>query len=311
MKKSLLLILGLIAIGVFAFAQDPDVASETSKKSIDWMQVIFTGGYLLGVFILLPIVAYTNLKEKLYDPSKSKESPDYIEGMDEATRNFKAQEILEKIEAKLTPFTDKEGNELVTITKGSQARFMKYGLDYINKYLQPTDDTVKARVNEFVVVYNDRTKRAYTGSNWVMACGIGVGILFVVTGGFSTFVVIHALGLIFYYLSSRTSFYRLEKRMDRFGGSGGMVGKIMTALFLGNGVKHYMKEGSGPWKRDWETEGQMAMVGILILAIVALLLGLFAAVLGVLNSIINYSSNFLTPFKKEQKWYEENFEIAA
>ena len=311
MKKILFFIAALLCLSVIVVAQEPEVAAETSKKSIDWMQVILGGGYLLGVFVLFPLVVYTNLKEKLYDPSSSADSLSPEEGLSEEDRNLKARAILEKIEEKLTPFTSDSGESMVTITKGSQAKFMKNGLDYINKHLMPTDEDVVARVNEFSEVYKDRTRRAYTGSNWVLACGIGVGGLMVATAGFDTFIIIHTIGLIFYYLSSRTTFYNLEKRMDRFGGKGGVAGKIMTALFLGNGVKYYVKQGSGPWKRDWETEGSMAMMGIVLLVIAALFLGLFAAALGVINSLINYSTNFVNPFKKEDKWYNDNFAMAA
>ena len=311
MKKISFFIAALLCLGVVVVAQEPEVAAETSKKSIDWMQIILGGGYLVGVFVLFPLVVYTNLKEKLFDPSSAAESLTPEEGLSEEDRNLKARMILEKIEEKLTPFTSDSGEEMVTITKGSQAKFMKNGLDYINKYLMPTDEAVIARVNELSEVYKDRTRRAYTGSNWVLACGIGVGVLMVATAGFDTFIVIHTIGLIFYYLSSRTTFYNLEKRMDRFGSRGGVTGKIMTALFLGNGVKYYVKQGSGPWKRDWETEGSMAMIGIVLLAIAALFLGLFAAALGVINSIINYSTNFVNPFKKEDKWYNDNFGMAA
>ncbi len=164
-----------------------------------------------------------------------------------------------------------------------------------------------ARINEFSEVYADRAKRAFTGSKWVIACSAGVGALFLYSAGISTFIFIHFLGLLFYILSSRTAFYTIEKRMERFGGGSGVLGSIMTGLFLGNGVKHYIRDSSGYRRRDWETEGQMAIIGLVIMIFVALLLGFFTAFLGVINTFLNYSTSFVIPFKSNDDWFERNF----
>lgn len=291
-------------------SQNPELTKEKSKenKGVDWFEVIILVGYLGGVFVLLPIVIYTNRKEKLFVPnSNNQDQISIIEGLTEEQRNQKAQEILEQIETRLTSFKGEDGSDWITISKGSQAKFMKYGLDYINKKLNPTDQTLVERINEFSNVYNDRTRRAFTGSNWVIGCSAALALLFFFTGGISVFLFIHLLGLVFYFLSSRTTFYGIEKRMKYFGGGSGFIGGLMTGLFLGNGVKYYIKEGSGPWKRDWETEGQMALMGIVLLLIAAMILGFFAAFLGVINFVINYSTSFILPFKSEEKWYLENF----
>lgn len=312
-KYILMLVVAALLPAVALFAQDSlQVANEGSgsNSGMDPFEMVIFLGYFVSVLVLLPIVVYTNLKEGLFDPEiVEPDAP--ISGMDEEERNDAAEEILERIEDKLTPFKDENGNEMITITKGSQAKFMKRGLDYINKKLQPTDPLIKARVNEFAEVYEDRAARAFTGSWWIIVCSAGVGALMVGSGGFSTFIVIHFLGLLFYVLSSRTTMYGIEKRMKAFKFVPGIVGGIMGGLFLGGGTKYYMKSGSGPWKRDWETEGQMAMIGLMIMAIVALVLGFLAAVLGVLNFVFNYSTSFLLPIKSDQKWYEENFKLKA
>jgi len=308
MKKQTLLSLFILFLTcAFAHASG-NVDSTSQSKGIDWVEVIFAGGYLVGVFILLPIVIYTNLKEKLFVSGPVNENEIIsMENLSEEEKNSRAETILIKIEEKLTAVTADDGTEMVTITKGSQARFMKRGLDYINKVLNPTDEDVIARVKEFTAVYNDRTQRAFTGSYWIIACSAGVGALMLYTAGFSTFIVIHFLGLLFYILSSRTTFYGIEKRMKIFGGGSGIIGGIMTGLFIGDGAKYYVKHGNGPWKRDWETEGNMAIIGLLIFIFVALILGFLAAFLGVLNFVINYSTSFILPFKNEVKWYEEKF----
>ena len=291
----------------------PLLAADTntgtsSGGDIDWVQMIFAGSYLLGVFVLLPVVVFTNMKEGLFHPEESgQSSSEVVKHMSEEERNDISIEILEKIGEKLTPFKSEEGEDMITITKGSQARFMKYGLDYINKKLKPTDPEIVDRVKEFEEVYEDRAQRAFTGSNWIIGCSIGVGVLMLMTAGITTFIFIHILGLVFYVLSSRTTMYGIEKRLKYFGSGGGMLGRILSSLFLGEGTKYYVKHGGGPWKRDWETEGQMAIFGLIIMIFVALVLGFFATFLGVINFFINYSTSFLNPMQNEEKWYMQNF----
>ena len=304
MKRNALIALCLFSI--FSLTLYANQVDTKSSDGINWFNVLILIGYLGGVFILLPIVIYTNLKEKLYD-SGDDSPPQIIENLDQADRNNRSIEVLEAIEKKLTPFEGEDGSEWITITNGSQARFVRRGLNYINKYLQPDNAEIKNRVSEFTEVYNDRTRRVFTGSNWIIACAIGLGILFIITGGISTFIFIHALGILFYILSSRTTFYGIEKKMKYFGRGGGLISSIMSALFLGNGVKYYIKEGSGPWKRDWETEGEMALIGFILLFIIAMLLGFFAAFMGVVNFIFNYSTSLILPFKTDEQWYEEQF----
>jgi hypothetical protein len=305
-KKSILTLLTILLSSILLFAQTE--AEPSSSGGIDWFQLTITVGYLLGVFVLLPIVIYTNMKEKLFDSSvDGAENVKIIEGLSEEERNERAAQILEKIEENLTAYKAEDGTDMVTITKGKQARFMKQGLDYINKNLLPTDSTVLERVKVFSDVYADRTRRAFTGSKWIIGCSAAVGILFVWTAGISTFIFIHFLGLLFYILSSRTAFYTIEKRMSRFGGNSGILGKILTGLFIGNGVKYYVSQGGGPWKRDWQTEGEMALFGLLLMIFVAFLLGIFAAFLGVINTFLNYSTSYLIPFMPNNDWYEKNF----
>lgn len=307
MKKRILLTVVLLFVtSIVLFAAD-NTDPETAKKSIDWVEIMFAGGYLIGVFILLPIVIYTNLHEKLFVPSDKNRNEIQPIDASESERNAKATEILETIESKLTPFKADDGSDMITITNGRQARLVKRGLDYINKRLCPTDAAIIDRTNEFSEVYNHRAKRAFTGSYWIIACSAGVGLLLTFTAGISVFLFIHFLGLLFYILSSRTTLFAIEKRMKYFGNGTGIIAAIMTALVIGDGTKYYIKENGGSWKRDWETEGNMAIVGLIILVVVALILGFLAAFLGVINFIFNYSTSFILPFKSDDKWYEEKF----
>ncbi len=284
--------------------------TETNSGGIDWFELIITFGYLVGVFLLLPIVVYTNMHESLdEDEEETSEELSYSGSLTEAERNEQTDIILQNIEEKLTPFTIDDGKEMLTITKGTQAKFMKKALDYIHTELHPTDPDLIERYNEMSSVYNDRSQRVFTGSWWIILCSIGIGVLMLVTAGFTNFIIIHTLGVIFYVLSSRSTMYGIEKRMKIFGMMPGFLSGIISGLFLGNGTKYYVKSGNGPWKRDWETEGSMAMVGLLIMLVVAMFLGFMAAILGVVNFIINYSSSFLLPFQSNEKWYQKNFAV--
>ena len=154
MKKKIILAAIAAAIpAITVFAQDSlQVANEGSSGSgMDPFEIVIVAGYLIGVLVLLPIVVYTNLKEGLFDP-EIVEPGAPVSDLSEEERNDASAEILERIEEKLTPFKAEDGSEMVTITKGGQAKFMKRGLDYINKKLQPTDPLIKARVNEFTEV---------------------------------------------------------------------------------------------------------------------------------------------------------------
>jgi hypothetical protein len=302
-KISLIVIFGIIVLS----ADQAGTEGNTVSGGMDPFEVIILLGYLVGVFILLPLVIYTNRNESLFDPEKSTSKK--LLDLPEFERNSRAAQILEAIEQKLTSVPAEDGTEMITITKGKQARFVKRGLNYINKYLAPTDALIKERVKEFEFVYNDRAKRVFTGSKWIIVSSVAIGVLFFMTGGVSGFVFIHALGIVFYVLSSRTTMYTIEKRIKRFSYAPGFVGNMLGGLFLANGTKHYVKSGDGPWKRDWETEGQMAMIGLFFMAVISMFLGLLAALLGVLNFIINYSGSFANPFKSDEKWFAENFDV--
>lgn len=299
----------LLIVSVTLFAKG-DADATASGGGIDWFELMIVTGYVLGVFLLLPIIIYTNAKEKIFTPnSDNQEEIQPIEGLNEDEKNNRAALILESIEEKMTPFQSEDGEDMVTITSGKQAKFTKQGLDYINKKLVPTNTEVIERVDEFSAVYEDRTRRAFTGSKWVIGSSAGLGILFLYMGGISTFIFVHFLGLLFYILSSRTTFYGIDKRMEYFGGGMGLIGSVMSGLFLGDGTKYYVKESGGSWKRDWETEGQMALIGLVLLFIAAMILGFFAAFLGVVNFVINYSTSFLLPLKSDEDWYEKNLAV--
>ncbi len=334
MKKIRLLLLSLLiltgsTISINAIAVNPsppqdqteqnldadnsvDATPEKPKreKSTDWFSLIIALGYLLGVFILLPIVIYTNHHEKIFSAAENPEKMEVINATEEE-RNRKAAEMLEKVEAKMGRYTNEEdGEEYITITSGAQSRYTKFGLDYINQHLDPGDEDIKARVAELTDVYNKRTKRSFTGSKYIIGAAIGVVVLMGIiewTMLFSFFMLLHVAGLIFYYLSSRTPVYALEKRLKTFGSKRlGIVGGVMAGLFAGFGAKSYMSVNGGAWQRDYEGEGSNAMVLLLIIVFVALIIAFMVALFGIINFVINYSTSFILPNQNAQKWYEKN-----
>lgn len=314
-KKQILLMIFLMLLMMTTFATNDTTATAAAQKAsgsggVDWFELILLIGYIGGVFVLLPIVVYTNFNEHIFSPGDEPDKINIDPGLTLEERNSRSVEILERIEEKLTPVKGENDEDLITITKGSQAKFMKKGLDYIRKRLNPNEEQVLARVEEFEQVYHDRAARAFTGSYWIIACSTGVGLLTLFTAGINTFLIIHLLGLLFYILSSRTTVYGTEKRLRWIGGiNSGLVAGVFASLFAGMGTTFYKRYSDG--SREFDGESTMANMGIVIMFIfiIAVILGFFAVVLGVVNFILNYSTSFLLPFKKEEQWYKDNFDL--
>lgn len=300
---------------VETLVQDDSAVAEQvpakREKSTDWFSLIIAIGYLLGVFVLLPIVIYTNYHEKIFFANAENQDKLDILNIKDEEKNKIATEILEKIEVKMSKIKGDDGADYITITSGKQARYVKRGLDYINKRLAPNDDDIKARVVELADVYADRTKRVFTGSKWIIGCAIGLVVLMGIIDTsilLSSFMFLHVLGLIFYYLSSRTSLYALEKRLKYFGSSKlGFMGAILGGLFAGFAAKEYVSVNGGPWQRDYEGEMSTSFALILVIVVVAMFIAFMIALFGIINFVINYSTSFLLPNQNEEKWYQENF----
>jgi len=302
------IIILLMLPGLSLLAQESGETNSGSGPSFgDIFNFIVVFGYIGGVLVLLPWVIYTNLKENLATMKEgSVVSPDL--GLTEAERNERSEKILLEIDSKLTRF-DQEDETYVTITKGSQARFARKGLSYISKILVPSKPEIIARTNELIVVYQDRSKRVFTGSKWIIGFAVALLAIFIYQTGFSGFVVLHSLGIVFYVLSSRTPIYLLEKRIERFGNIGfGMIGSVFSGLFIGSGDKYYKVYSDGRKERDHESELTHGVIYFIIIAILGLFLAFLTAFLGVVNFVINYMNNALIPVKPES-WYQKNFAL--
>ncbi|MBN1970774.1 MAG: hypothetical protein JXR48_10580 [Candidatus Delongbacteria bacterium] len=297
----------LIAFSLL-FAESANVPKE---KGIDWIEVFIGWTFLIGLFLMFPITVYTWLKEDIDDGSDHDPKPEPI-SENVADRNLKSIEILERIENMLTPFESEEGEQKITITNGKQARFVKKGLDFINLKLQPTDEEIIKRVQEFTDVYENRTERHFAGSKWVIIFAVGF-LVFMFYNGSGVKILLNSIfwvqivGIIFYYLASKAPIYGIEKRMKLFGGYGGNISRVFGALFLGQSTKYYVKKGHGPWERDYQTEGEMGLIWIAAIAFAALMIGALITVFAVFNFVINYSTSYLRPFDKLENWYEKNF----
>lgn len=291
----------------------PGEADESKKeKSTDWFTLIIALAYFSGVFVLLPLVIYTNLNEKIFKATdQNQEKIQVVDGLDDSTRNAKAVEILQSIEAKMSKISDDEGTEFVSITNASQARYTKMGLDYILTRLNPSGEDIKARISELSDVYAKRSKRVYTGSNWILGCAIGLIVFLGIIDTsllFSSFILLHVLGIVFYYLSSRTALYALEKRIEYLSsGKLGIVASVFSGLFVGLAAKEYVKTNGGPWVRNYGGELTSSGIILIIMFVVAMFISFLVALFGILNFVVNYSKSFITPFNKADKWYEETF----
>lgn len=295
-----------INIGSVLIAQEAGGTETDSGLSFgDIIEFIMVAGYIGGVFVLLPWVIYTNLKEGLGIIEEGNTALPNSE-FSEDERNSRAAKVLEEIANRLTHF-EEEGEDFVTITKGSQARFTRKGLAYIRNNLVPTDPEIISRANELIGVYQARSERVFTGSKWIIGFAVAVLVIFIYQTGISRFVIIHFLGIVFYVLSSRTPMYILEKRMDRIASIGfGIIGSVLNGLFVSSAAKHYKVYSDGTRKRDYESEFNTSMIYYLIIAIVSLFLGFLTAALGVVNFLMNYMNNALIPMKPES-WYAKNF----
>ncbi|MCF6268304.1 MAG: hypothetical protein L3J41_01175 [Melioribacteraceae bacterium] len=307
MSKKFLFIIGFLILSSIALLAQAEPEVAKTESSIDWLELIMIVGYLGGVFVLFPWVVYTNLKEKLFTVELNYTEDSLLNSklsVDE--RNNRARAILEEIENKLSPFHDEEsGEELKTITKGSQARFIKRGVEHIQQNLKPTDTEVINRMNEIIQVYEDRTKRIFTGSKWVLGAAIAIGALFIYQMGISVFIVIHIIGILFYYMSSRVPVYIFEKRTRLFGRLG-FLGTILSGLAMSANTKHYAIYSDGTKKRDYESEATGGIIVLFATIVISLFLGFLAAALGVVNFLMNYMNNALIPTNLN-KWYDEKF----
>ena len=294
---------------------DSDIAEDSSGMiptrggRIDWFQLIFEIGYIVGVFVVFPLIVITNICERLSVPNPEKQGIlQSTSVLDEDERNFRASIVLRKIEEMLTLSKDKDDNEWLTITKGSQARFLKHGLDYINKVLVPTDIELVKRTIEFNEVYKDRVKRIFTGSGWIITCSVLTGGIFYLSGGISSFLILHLVALISYIMASRPTSYAFLKRMERTGGHRGLISAVMSSLFMGSGEKHYVSVNGGAWERDHESEFASGIFGLLITFVVAMLLGFFTGFIAIINFLLNYSTSIMLPFSSGESWFKKKIQ---
>lgn len=288
------------ALPVWADAVTPEGGNAgAGGGGIDWFEMALLFGYVVGVFILLPITLYTNLRE---GDIADREDRGEASGKTLEERDALARQLLGTLEAKLGTTQDEEGGTVKTITSGRQSRLVKRTLDYINHNLTPLQSGTEEQVQAMTEMYEDRSQRYFSGSKWIIGAAVAVAVLMVMTGGVNTFIFIHALGLVFYILSSRVPAYRLEKIAAR-GHGGNLLSSILNGLFLGDSVRYYLKDSSGHKTRDWESEGQAAMIRMFLMAVAALFLGLMAALLGIVNFVLNYSTSFLLPFPSEEQWF--------
>lgn len=284
-------------------------SAEAEGRSIDWFQWIVSIGYLVGMFVLFPVVVYTAANEKIKLAPEGG-GPNMRDDLSEEERNEKARELLEEVEARLSVVEDEGGAEAVTITSGAQARFTKNALDYICTRLCPTEEALVERTNEFIDVYTSCTQRFFSGSKWIIGCALFMIIFMAVVDlsmFFTSFTVIQLVSIAFYYLASKTPVYVMERRLERYGGKGrGVVGGVLVGLIAGLNTKHFVSVNGGPWERDYESEFGGSMFTLFIVVMAAFFIAVLIALFGILSFVMNYSTSFLLPFRSVDKWYEEN-----
>lgn len=163
-------------------------------------------------------------------------------------------------------------------------------------------------VQGLVQLYEARTERFFTGSKWIMFAAGAVAAFVLYTEGLSTFFFVQLAGMAFYWLASRTPLYQIESRMDTFGSMGlGIVGGLLAGLFVGSGTRYYTEDSMGFRSRDYESEGQAAMLQMMLMAFAVLIVGALIIAFADLNAVMNYYSSYQKP-EDLNNWYDENIQ---
>lgn len=340
--KTLLTLLFIIYVSVVALAQsnqpnaldgvddhivDSEITSEDQiEKKDSYLEIILGGGLTLVFLSLFGVIFYTNKNEKILTSDNSS----YInredsEVLTEEERNENAQKILELIEGELTMIEDEEGNSLLTITKGSQARFVKRGLDYIAVVLKPTNSNVLDRVNEMTGLYESQIKREFVGSKFILWGSIVLAIIYTIMNLslsewylLPLFFAIFAPIIAFYYYASKAPRFIIEKR---YGGGKTNVPDILIGFLLAGFAvspfayfKHYMSvDGGKTWERDHNEEFSSTLFSLFlnliwkaIMLFIAFILIQAIFLFSIINVLLYYATTLLSPLNNPEKWYQKS-----
>jgi hypothetical protein len=187
--------------------------------------------------------------------------------------------------------------------------------------IAPTDKKVVDTFVHYAEILKSKTDREFDGSGLLLALASGVALIILIMGiaglagggGFGVFIVAVIAAVLFflapcgiYFLACRTPGFMLEVRKNKKPSRFKFVNVVVMILFgagiaglkanLGGSDKWYKVYSDGRRERDWETEGQMAMISLaikgFILCMILVVLFMIAASV-ILWAFINYLRNYV------------------
>jgi hypothetical protein len=156
----------------------------------------------------------------------------------------------------------------------------------------PTDEATVERLNGYAAVLNNALERRFNGSKALIITTIIVAIILAIITKSATSVIPFAVGLVIYWLASRTSTFVLVRQELKNGGAKrSFLSRVIGGLFAGVAAAKTYKtvttysDGSQTTDID-DTETWMSLAFTLIVIVVlAMFIWLF--------SIINYLRNYV------------------
>ena len=186
--------------------------------------------------------------------------------------------------------------------------------------IAPTDKKIVDNFVHYAEIVKSKTDREFDGSGMLLALASGVALIIIIMGivglaggSFGTFMMAVIAAVLFflapcgiYFLACRTPGFMLEVRKNKKPSRFKFVNVVVMILFgagiaglkanLGGNDKWYKVYSNGRKERDWETEGQMAMMALaikgFILCMILMVLFMIATSV-ILWAFINYLRNYV------------------
>jgi len=187
--------------------------------------------------------------------------------------------------------------------------------------IAPTDQKVVDSFVHYAEILKSKTDREFDGSGLLLALASGVALVLIILGIVALAGGAGLLGLIgpviaavllflapcgIYFLACRTPGFMLEVRKNKKPSRFKFVNVVVMILFgagmaglkanLGGNTQWFKVYADGRKERDWETEGQMALIGLaikgFIVCMILMILFMIASSV-ILWAFINYLRNYV------------------
>ncbi|ASB48502.1 hypothetical protein [Alkalitalea saponilacus] len=267
-----------------------------------------------GLFIWLMafgvlMIIYTHWNEKIRPSSGNRVLLD----LPQHEHNIRAEIILSKIFARLAEIKDEddEENNFYTIVRGRDAKFIKRGLDYINTRLNIDDPDIVRQFNYMKNLYNEKLKRSFTGSWWIIIAAFVVAGMMEAYADYPYIMPIYIAGIVLYFFASKVPLFLEEKRYHKFG-RGNLLSRIAGFLFsdIGGSLdrarnsSYGIRSDSQRHKEDVAAYGDA--VSLVFNIFVLLFIASFVVVFAVWKFFYNFWSRNLLSLSTLDQWYEKN-----